>query len=82
MSYDSPRPMRSDERRGQPTRRPPRFELLQVVYVRDAHPGLGLVKGECGTIVEALDEPYPAYLVGSSRTTARPRPKLPSRPTS
>jgi Domain of unknown function (DUF4926) len=44
-------------------RGPPRFELLQVVYVRDAHPGLGLVKGECGTIVEILDKPHTAYLV-------------------
>ncbi len=42
---------------------PPRFELLQVVYVRDAHPALGLARGECGTIVEALERPYPAYLV-------------------
>ena len=44
-------------------RRPPRFELLQVVYVREAHPGLGLLKGEAGTIVELLEQPYPAYLV-------------------
>jgi hypothetical protein len=43
--------------------RPPRFELLQVVYVRDAHPGLGVVKGECGTIVETFDTPDTAYLV-------------------
>lgn len=35
-------------------RRPPSFELLQVVYVRNDHPGLGLIKGECGTIVELL----------------------------
>jgi hypothetical protein len=34
-----------------------------VVYIRDAHPGLGLVKGECGTIVETLEKPDPAYLV-------------------
>jgi Domain of unknown function (DUF4926) len=34
-----------------------------VVYVRDAHAGLGLIKGDCGTIVELLDNPYPAYLV-------------------
>ena len=39
MSHGSPRPIRSDERRGQRSRRPPRFELLQVVYVREAHPG-------------------------------------------
>jgi hypothetical protein len=34
-----------------------------MVYVREAHLGLGLVKGESGTIVETLNEPYPAYLV-------------------
>jgi hypothetical protein len=37
--------------------------LLQVVYVRDAHPDLRLVKGESGTIVERLEGPYPAYLI-------------------
>ena len=62
MSHGSHRPIRSNERRGQRTP-PPRFELLQVVYVRDAHPQLGLLKGECGTIVETLDRPYPAYLI-------------------
>lgn len=62
MSPASPRPTRSNERRGQRTP-PPRFELLQVVYIREAHPALGLVKGECGTIVEVLNEPYPAFLV-------------------
>jgi hypothetical protein len=62
MSHGSPRPTRSDDRRGR-TRPPQRFELLQVVYIRDAHPGLGLVKGECGTIVETLEKPHPAYLV-------------------
>jgi hypothetical protein len=62
MSQGSPRPTRSSKprERGRP---PQRFELLQVVYVRDAHPGLGLVKGECGTIVETLEKPRPAYLV-------------------
>ena len=75
MSHGSHRPTRSNERRGQRTP-PPRFELLQVVYVRDAHPALGLVKGECGTIVETLEQPYPAYLVefinddGSTKTEA------------
>jgi Domain of unknown function (DUF4926) len=44
-------------------RRPPHFELLQVVYVREAHPGLGLLKGEAGTIVELLEHPHPACLV-------------------
>jgi Domain of unknown function (DUF4926) len=34
-----------------------------VVYVRDANPDLGLVKGECGTIVETFDKPEVAYLV-------------------
>ena len=63
MSHGSPRPIRSNERRGQRIRRPPRFELLQVVYVRDAHPRLGLLKGEAGTIVELLEQPYPACLV-------------------
>jgi hypothetical protein len=63
MSQGSPRPTRSNERRAQRIRRPPRFELLQVVYVRAAYPGLGLVKGECGTIVETLDKPDAAYLV-------------------
>ncbi len=62
MSHGSHRPTRSNERRGQRTP-PPRFDLLQVVYVRDAHPALGLVRGECGTIVEVLDKPHPAYLV-------------------
>ncbi len=62
MSHGSHRPTRSHERRGQRTP-PPRFELLQVVYVREAYPALGLVKGECGTIVETLERPYPAYLV-------------------
>ena len=63
MSHGSPRPTRSSERRGQRMRRPPRFELLQVVYVREAHPGLGLLKGEAGTVVETLDKPEVAYLV-------------------
>lgn len=63
MSPGSPPPTRSGDQRRQRTPRPPRFELLQVVYAREAHPGLGLVKGECGTVVETLDKPYPAYLV-------------------
>ena len=63
MSQGSPRPIRSNERRGHRLRRPPRFALLQVVYVREAHPGLGLVKGECGTIVETFHQPEIAYLV-------------------
>jgi Domain of unknown function (DUF4926) len=63
MSPGSPRPIRSSERRRQRIRRPPDFELLQVVYVREAHPSLGLVGGEAGTIVEMLEQPYPAYLV-------------------
>jgi hypothetical protein len=62
MSHGSPRPIRSNERGGQGIR-PPRFEVLQVVYVRDAHPGLGLVRGECGTTVETFDKPDTAYLV-------------------
>lgn len=31
--------------------------------MRQAQPGLGVVKGECGTVVEILDQPHPAYLV-------------------
>jgi hypothetical protein len=42
---------------------PRRFDLLQVVYVCEAHPGPGLLKGEAGTIVELLEQPYFAYLV-------------------
>lgn len=57
------RPIRSNDHPRRPTRPPPRFELLQVVYVREAHPELGLLKGECGTIVELLERPQPAYLV-------------------
>ena len=34
-----------------------------MVYVRDAHPRLGLLQGEAGTIVELLEQPYPACLV-------------------
>ena len=59
MSHGSHRPTRSNDRRRQRTP-PPRFELLQVVYVR----------------VETLERPYPAYLVefidddGSTKTEA------------
>jgi hypothetical protein len=63
MSQGAPRPIRSNERRGHRIRRPPLFELLQVVYVREAHSGHGLVKGERGTIVETFDEPDVAYPV-------------------
>jgi hypothetical protein len=62
MSQGSRRPIRSNDRPGQRTP-PPRFELLQVVYVREAHPGLGSLKGEAGTVVELLEQPYPACLV-------------------
>ena len=31
--------------------------------MRDAHPELGLVKGECSTVVEVLDRPRRAYYV-------------------
>jgi hypothetical protein len=50
--------------------------LLQVIYVRRAHPALGLAKGECGTIVEIFERPDTAYLVefinedGSTRIEA------------
>jgi Domain of unknown function (DUF4926) len=85
MSHGSPRPIRSDRRGGQRIRRPPRFELLQVVYVRDAHPDLGLVKGESGTIVETLDIPDAAYLAefinDDGSTRAEPRsPQISSAP--
>jgi Domain of unknown function (DUF4926) len=63
MSPGSPRPIRSDDRRRRRAAYGPRFELLQVVYVRGPHPALGLAKGECGTIVEVLDRPDAAYLV-------------------
>ena len=63
MSPGSPRPIRSSERRGQRRRRPPRFELLQVVFIRDALPDLDLTKGEGGTVVETLDCADEAYLI-------------------
>jgi hypothetical protein len=81
MSQGSPRPTRSDDRRRSRSRRDRRFELLQVVYVRDPHPELGLAKGECGTIVETLERPYAAYLVefinedGSTKTEAALSPE-------
>ena len=42
---------------------PQGFELLQVVYVRQAHPELGVRKGDSGTIVEVFDQPHRAYYV-------------------
>lgn len=63
MSRRSPRPIPSSRRGERPTGQPPDFDLLQVVYVREAHPELGLAKGECGTVVETLERPYTAYLV-------------------
>ncbi len=64
MSRASPRFTRS-EQAGTPPRRgaPEKFDLLQVVYVRDAHPELGLTKGECGTVVEVFERPHRAYYV-------------------
>lgn len=76
MSRRSPRPIPSNRGGEQPTGQPRAFELLQVVYVRDAHTDLGLAKGECGTVVETLEKPYPAYLIefidddGSTRVEA------------
>jgi DNA transformation protein len=43
---------------------------LQVAYVRGAHPALGVVKGECATIVETSDKLDTAHLVEPHR---RPR---------
>jgi hypothetical protein len=64
MSQGLPRPTRSGDRhQRQASPPPPRFELLQAVYVREAHPLLGVVKGEGGTIVEVLEVPGTAYLV-------------------
>ena len=63
MSRVSPRSTPSEEP-GAPSRRGREaFDLLQVVYVRDAHPDLGLAKGECGTVVEVFDRPRRAYYV-------------------
>lgn len=76
MSGRSPRPIPSSRGGGQPAGQPPDFELLQVVYVRDGHPDLGLAKGECGTVMETFQTPYPAYLIefinddGSTRVEA------------
>ena len=62
MSLVSPRPTRSRDPADR-SQRPRRFELLQVVHLQDALPGLGFVKGECGTVVEILPRPHRAYLV-------------------
>jgi hypothetical protein len=81
MSQGSRRPIRSDSRESERPHRDRRFELLQLVYVRDAHPALGLVRGECGTIVETLEKPHEAYLVefieddGSTKAEAAFRPE-------
>ena len=63
MSRGSPRSTPSDDAGAQDRRRREAFDLLQVVYVRDAHPELGLAKGECGTVVEVFDRPHRAYYV-------------------
>ena len=63
MSRVSPRSTPSEEP-GAPSRRGREaFDLLQVVYVRDAHPDLGLAEGECGTVVEVFYRPRRAYYV-------------------
>ena len=61
MSHASPRstPSPRHERRA-PS---PSFELLQVVYAREARPDLGVQKGDPGTIVEVFDQPHRAYYV-------------------
>lgn len=61
MSHASPHSTPSP-RRGRSA--PPQgFELLQVVYVREAHPDLGVQRGDGGTIVEVFDRPHRAYYV-------------------
>ena len=61
MSHASPHST-PPPRRGRSA--PPQgFELLQVVYVRQAHPELGVRKGDSGTIVEVFDQPHRAYYV-------------------
>ena len=46
-----------------PNTPPQGFELLQLVYVRRAHPDLGVREGDSGTIVEVFDQPHRAYYV-------------------
>jgi len=50
-----------------------RFELLQVVYTRQAVPELGLREGEPGTIVELFETAPPAYLVEFADESGRTR---------
>ena len=74
MSRGSPRSTPSDDAGARGRRGRAAFELLQVVYVRDAHPELGLAKGECGTVMEVFARPRRAYYVefvaddGATRT--------------
>ena len=49
---------------------PRRLGLFDVVRVRRAPPGSGLVAGEEGTIVEVFDHPHRAFLVDFSGATA------------
>ena len=63
MSRVSPQSTSPDDAGARGPRRRAAFDLLQVVYVRDAHPKLGLAKGECGTVVEVFDRPHRAYYV-------------------
>ena len=60
MSHASPRSTQS-LRRGR-CATPQRFELLQVVYARQARPELGLQRSESGAIVEVFERPHRAYL--------------------
>jgi hypothetical protein len=61
MPHGSPQPTRSDSASG--GSKPVQFEMLQIVYVRDAHPDIGLSKGEHGTVVEIVRRPSTAYLI-------------------
>ena len=61
MPHGSRQPTRSDGASGHV--RPVQFEILQIVYVRDAHADSGLSKGEHGTVVEIVRRPSTAYLI-------------------
>jgi hypothetical protein len=62
MRQDLPQPT-SPGRSARPSRKPTRFEELEVVYLLVSRPESGLARGEAGTIVHAVTKPAPAYLV-------------------